>query len=83
MSLDDNDDDNVEDDNDEDENHSLATPETNYWWDTSDCDLEHSRFVLDGVKRAGPITFHRSFSLSAPCRSRNSTTRVFNFNPLR
>lgn len=61
MPLDDNDD--VDDDDDED--HSLPTPETNYRWDTSDCDLEHSRFALDGVKRAGPITFHRSFALSA------------------
>lgn len=62
---DDNDDDNdnADDDNGDDaEDRSLATPETNYRWDTSDCDLEHSRFALDGVKRAGPITFHPSFS---------------------
>jgi len=31
---------------------SLATPEMNYRWDTNDCDLEHSHFALDGVKRA-------------------------------
>ncbi|KAL6263694.1 hypothetical protein P5V15_003782 [Pogonomyrmex californicus] len=43
----------------DDEDHSLATPETDYRWDTSNGDLEHSRFALNGVKRAGPITFHR------------------------
>lgn len=84
MPLDDNDDDdNVDaddDDDDDDEDHSLAAPEMNYRWDTSD--LEHSRFALDGVKRAGPITFHRSFSLSAPCRSR-SGLNVFDPGPPR
>lgn len=78
----DNDDDNDDADDDDDEDHSLATPETNYRWDTSDCDLEHSRFALDGVKHAGPITFHRSFSLSAPCRSRSKLNDLAFFRPL-
>lgn len=49
MPLDDNDDgnDNANDVDDDDEDHSLAIPETDYRWDTNDCDLEHSRFALD------------------------------------
>lgn len=42
----------LDDNDDVDEDHSLAIPETNYRRDTSDCDLEHSRFALNGVKRA-------------------------------
>lgn len=88
MPLDDNDDDNGnvdDDDDDDDEDHSLATPETNYWWDTSDCDLEHSRFALDGVKHAGPITFHRSFPLvsSVSLAAPGSATCVYHLGPPR
>lgn len=85
MPLDDNDDDNDnvgdvdDDDDDDDEDHSLATPEMNYRWDTNDCDLEHSHFALDGVKRARD----RSLSIvlfryqRRVARDRSSIIRVF------
>lgn len=80
MPFDDNDDDNDNvDDDDDDEDHSLATPEMNYRWDTNDCDLEHSHFVLDGVKRARD----RSLSIilfrcqRRVARDRDSITPVF------
>lgn len=54
----------------DDEDRSLATPETDYRWDTSDGDLEqHSRSALDEVKRARGqlLSIVRSLSLSLVC----------------